>query len=236
MSCTAVEQREVWLDGTPPGKIAYFAGEAKVTDVADLRRSARTSASHSLPVCCTPSAPPPVTPTLTLDDAPAAEPTAVIAERAGHLVLKTLEQAGGLDALAAAHEAVSAQHGNNYLPLLDHHYRSHRPALFTLLDAIELEPTSAERSVADAVEFLCAHRNTRSAHIPDTVTVDRPGPDGQLRGCCSGLDQVELGPCCQAVAGASSASSAVTRRSISSRIGRRCSTSLPPGSSRSQLR
>jgi hypothetical protein len=27
-----------WLDGVPPGKIAHFAGEARVTDVADLRK------------------------------------------------------------------------------------------------------------------------------------------------------------------------------------------------------
>jgi hypothetical protein len=27
-----------WLEGVPPGKVAHFAGEAKVTDVADLRK------------------------------------------------------------------------------------------------------------------------------------------------------------------------------------------------------
>jgi hypothetical protein len=29
---------ELWLEGVPPGKIAHFAGEARVTDVADLRK------------------------------------------------------------------------------------------------------------------------------------------------------------------------------------------------------
>ncbi|WP_285774809.1 Tn3 family transposase [Microtetraspora sp. NBRC 13810] len=29
---------EAWLEGIPPGKIAHFAGEARVTDVADLRK------------------------------------------------------------------------------------------------------------------------------------------------------------------------------------------------------
>jgi hypothetical protein len=71
-------------------------------------------------------------------------------------VLKTLDQAGGLEALSSAHEAVSAHHGNNYLPLLDRHYRSHRSALFTLVDSIELEASSADRSVLEAVEFLRA--------------------------------------------------------------------------------
>ncbi|GGU04672.1 hypothetical protein [Actinomadura citrea] len=39
-------------------------------------------------------------------------------ERAGRLALKALDQAGGLEVLATAHDAVSAHHGNNYLPLL----------------------------------------------------------------------------------------------------------------------
>ncbi|MEV0151445.1 MULTISPECIES: hypothetical protein [unclassified Nonomuraea] len=101
-----------------------------------------------------------------------------LAERTGRLVLKALEQAGGLDALAAAHEAVSAYHGNNYLPLLDQHYRSHRSALFTLVESIDLESTNAERSVLDAVEYLQAQRNTRAAFVPDRITVERVSPDG----------------------------------------------------------
>ncbi|WP_326825959.1 hypothetical protein [Streptosporangium sp. NBC_01756] len=67
-----------------------------------------------------------------------------------------------MDALASAHEAVSAHHGNNYLPLLDQHYRSHRPALFTLAEAIELEATTAERSVLEAVEFLRELRGAKA--------------------------------------------------------------------------
>ena len=34
----ALGPTEEWLDGVPPGKIAHFAGEARVTDVADLRK------------------------------------------------------------------------------------------------------------------------------------------------------------------------------------------------------
>ena len=67
------------------------------------------------------------------------QPAEGLEERTGRLVLKTLADAGGIDALAGAAEAVSAYHGNNYLPLLERFYRSHRPVLFTLVDAIELE-------------------------------------------------------------------------------------------------
>ena len=28
----------MWLDGVPPGKIAHFAGEARVTDAADMKK------------------------------------------------------------------------------------------------------------------------------------------------------------------------------------------------------
>ena len=34
----ALGPTEAWLEGVPPGKIAHFAGEARVTDVADLRK------------------------------------------------------------------------------------------------------------------------------------------------------------------------------------------------------
>jgi hypothetical protein len=102
-----------------------------------------------------------------------------VAERTGQRVLRTLGEAGGLEALVSAHEAVSAHHGNNYLPLLDQHYRSHRSALFTLVNAIDLEPATAERSVVDAVEFLRALRGAKAAFVPERVTVERPGPDGE---------------------------------------------------------
>jgi hypothetical protein len=51
-----------------------------------------------------------------------------------------------VEQLSAAHEAVAAHHGNNYMPLLERYYKSHRPVLFALVDAIELEAASAEQA------------------------------------------------------------------------------------------
>ncbi|MET8051535.1 hypothetical protein ABZU75_28430 [Streptosporangium sp. NPDC005286] len=34
----ALGHTEVWVEGVPAGKVAHFAGEARVTDVADLRK------------------------------------------------------------------------------------------------------------------------------------------------------------------------------------------------------
>jgi hypothetical protein len=57
--------------------------------------------------------------------------------------------------------------------------RSHRSALFTLVEAIDLEATSAERSVVEAVEFLRALRGAKAALVPEQMTLQRPGPDGE---------------------------------------------------------
>ncbi len=46
-----------------------------------------------------------------------------VAVRIGQAVLKALESGGGLEQLMAAHQAVAAFHGNNYLPLLEAFYR-----------------------------------------------------------------------------------------------------------------
>jgi TnpA family transposase len=93
--------------------------------------------------------------------------------RPGRLVLEALDAAGGLERLAAAHESVAAYHGNNYLPLLEAFYRSHRAALFTLVDSIELEATSEDRAVLDALEFVRAVRHRRGEWIGQSVTVVR---------------------------------------------------------------
>ncbi|MFE2872399.1 DUF4158 domain-containing protein [Embleya sp. NPDC059259] len=102
-------------------------------------------------------------------------PEGEVSERAGRLVLKTLAGAGGLDALSRTHEAVSTHHGNNYLPLLEGHYRSSRSALFTLLDTVELEATSADRAVLDAVEFIRANRTRTGEFVDEQVTVEKDG-------------------------------------------------------------
>ena len=97
------------------------------------------------------------------------------ARRAGVLVLKALESGGGLERLSVAHEAVAAHHGNNYLPLLERYFKSHRPALFTLVDALELESTSAERGVLEALEFIRANRERRGEWIEESTIHVRGG-------------------------------------------------------------
>ena len=97
-----------------------------------------------------------------------------LATATGSAVLDVLAAGGGIDRLRDSHEAVSAHHGNNYLPVLEGFYRSHRPALFTLLDGVELLATTAETSVLDAVAFLKANRARIGEHMSDAVTTTNP--------------------------------------------------------------
>jgi hypothetical protein len=82
-----------------------------------------------------------------------------VAATAGRLVLGSLERSGGITALSAAHEEVSAHHGNNYLPFVEKFYRSSRAALFAILDVLTFEPASSDHAVFDAVRFLRANRH-----------------------------------------------------------------------------
>ena len=217
-----------WLDGVPPGKVAHFAGEARITDLADLRKIADEGKRLTLVASLVHVVRAGVRDDVVtmfckrmaaihkkgrdhleaLREAHRAESERLLGvfgdvlsavreatagggdgqaqaggedaeEAAGRLVLKTLERAGGVEALSAAHEAVSAHHGNNYLPLLDRHYRSHRSALFTLVDAVELESTSAERSVVDAVAYLRELRNAKASYVPERMEAGRVNADGE---------------------------------------------------------
>lgn len=221
----AIGPTEAWLADVPPGKIAHFAGEARVANVDDMRKTGeakrvtllvsllhqqrlevrdevvtmfckRMAALHKkgrerleglreahraeserlLGVLGEVLAGAREARTPIGQDADSeAGAEGDVAARAGRLLLETLESAGGLEQLSAAHEAVSAYHGNNYLPLVEGFYRSHRPALFTLVDALEMVPTTADHSVLDAVEFIRANRNRRGDWIEDKTTHSRDG-------------------------------------------------------------
>ena len=287
----ALGPTEVWLQGIPPGKIGHFAGEALVTDVADLskmkddakrltllaslihvlrtaardevtdmfckrmaiihrkgrdrledlREEHRAESERLLEVfgevlaaareASEPELPAGVEGAKSEEDGGRAvdvsgvgfpdgvaggeadEPAGDVgpdgscedvAVRTGRAVLMALESGGGLEQLVAAHQAVAAYHGNNYLPLLEAFYRSHRAVLFTLVDAIELEATSAGRGVLDALEFIRALRHRRGEWVEQTssssAVTSRPGsrstsmPSPQR--CGSGRCGTNVGPGC----------------------------------------
>ncbi|MET7338276.1 hypothetical protein [Nonomuraea sp. NPDC005650] len=111
-------------------------------------------------------------------------------DETGRAVLETIETNGGLAGLVAEHEALAAFHGDNYLPLLDRFYRSHRALLLRLAGVLGLEPASADRRLLQALEFVRANATraswcagiSRSACSPAwpmswcAVMWRRPGP------------------------------------------------------------
>jgi Tn3 transposase DDE domain/Domain of unknown function (DUF4158) len=80
---------------------------------------------------------------------------------------RIVEDAGGFDAQLAEIEAVSAHHANNYMPLVAKHRRRDRATMFAFTRVVELEATSADRSVLDAVEHAVAHTHLTRDFIPD---------------------------------------------------------------------
>jgi TnpA family transposase len=105
------------------------------------------------------------------------QPNKAMAERVGRMVLQTLVEAGGVERVAGAHEEVSAHHGNNYAPLVHQFYKSHRSAFFDVVGALDLEATSAERSVLDAVVFLRANEHRSGEYLPIDARSDSDVPE-----------------------------------------------------------
>ncbi len=89
------------------------------------------------------------------------------AERTLALARATVEQAGGFDAEFEDIESVAAHHANNYMPLVYRQMRQDRATMFAFARTVELEPTSAERSVLDALEHALAHQHLTRDLIPD---------------------------------------------------------------------
>jgi hypothetical protein len=87
------------------------------------------------------------------------------------LARRTVADAGGFEAQLADIEEVGAHHANNYMPLVAKHRRRDRATMFAFARVVDLEATSADRSVLDAV----AHAHLIRDFIPgdlDGVLVD----------------------------------------------------------------
>ena len=89
----------------------------------------------------------------------------------GKALLEMIETHGGLVDLLAEHEALSAHHGGNHLPLLERFYRSSRRLLLRLLNVLEFEATSSDDRLLRAVEWVKANQNRASEHVSDEVRI-----------------------------------------------------------------
>lgn len=83
----------------------------------------------------------------------------------GRSLKDLLAQRGGANVLLDDCESISAYSGNNYLPLLWKFYKSHRPELFRMVRLLDIDSTSQDHSLIDALEFLLQNENRRSEFI-----------------------------------------------------------------------
>jgi hypothetical protein len=95
------------------------------------------------------------------------------AERALALARATIEQAGGFESELEDIESVAAHHQNNYMPLVYRQLCRDRATMFAFARTVELEATSADRSVLDALEHALAHQHLTRDLIPDHKDGDR---------------------------------------------------------------
>ena len=87
--------------------------------------------------------------------------------RALRLAREAVERAGGFASELSDIERVAAHHANNYMPLVYGQIGKDRATMFEFIRVVELEATSAERSVLDALEHALAHRQLTRDLIPD---------------------------------------------------------------------
>jgi hypothetical protein len=87
----------------------------------------------------------------------------------GRQVRQLLAEQGGVEALAAQCNTVSAWHSGNDLPLLWPIHARHRSLLFRLIDLLDIQPATQDRSLLDAVAVVSRHRYTRRDELSDKV-------------------------------------------------------------------
>ena len=79
---------------------------------------------------------------------------------------------GGVEFLRSECEAVAAYNSDNYLPLLWHFYRSHRPTLYRLVSSLEIRSTTQDESLVKAIGFLLANEHLRGQWLPEEIELD----------------------------------------------------------------
>lgn len=73
---------------------------------------------------------------------------------AGGRIRDYLAPVGGAEKIRDSCAQVQATSGNNYLPLVWRHFRSHRPVLFRLAHLLEIRPTTQDHALLDALQLI----------------------------------------------------------------------------------
>ncbi len=78
---------------------------------------------------------------------------------AGAQIREYLAPAGGIDRVRETCAQVQATSGNNYLPLVWKHFKSHRSILFRLVHVLDIRPTTQDRTLIDALALTKTYQD-----------------------------------------------------------------------------
>ncbi len=84
-------------------------------------------------------------------------------------IREVLEREGGAAHLLEQCDQISAHHGNRYQPLVWKLYSRHRKALFQVIKTLDLQSTTSDQTLIDAVNFLIAHEEDRGKYVDATL-------------------------------------------------------------------
>ena len=88
---------------------------------------------------------------------------------AGREIRRLVTAHGGTDTLQEDCLAIAAHSGDNYLPLLLPHYKSHRPTILRMVRLLRLHSTTEDHSLMDAFERVLSEERNRSEWLDEPV-------------------------------------------------------------------
>jgi hypothetical protein len=106
-----------------------------------------------------------------------ADPAGAQHQAALEAARKAVLEAGGFAGQYADIDRVSAHHADNHAPLVARHFRNDRAAMLAMVGTLDLQATSVDRSVLEALDFVREHATLTRDHISDQVR--GTGADGQ---------------------------------------------------------
>ena len=88
---------------------------------------------------------------------------------AGREIRRLVGTRGGVQALQADCDAIAAHSGDNHLPLLWPFYKSHRATILRMVRMLDLESTTEDRSLIDAIELILSQERARGDWLDEPV-------------------------------------------------------------------
>jgi TnpA family transposase len=90
----------------------------------------------------------------------------------GEQVQSILDEHGGPELLLIKYEEIAAYNTNNHLPLMWRFYSANRKVLFNLVRSVDINSTSADGSVLDALKFVLDNEHKRGKYLPFEIDLD----------------------------------------------------------------